>query len=181
MRISTALALVASIAPAFAADEPEAGPERRPVTAALGLKTGVIPPVLAVPEIVIHVPHFFAGAFGIITRGGIGGGGNRLTLGGEVAYEIHPPDRSTPYVSGSFFRYETGADAAGFSERSNVLTLTAGYEWKVKHLELQLGAGALVVLSDERNTPPCTGFCFDFQLPMPMVIPTFDLAARFRF
>jgi hypothetical protein len=174
-------ALLFATAPAASAADTESTAPPSPVSVAIGVKTGIIPPVLAVPEIVFHAPHFFFGAFGITTRGGVGAGGQRLTLGAEAAYEIHPPDRSTPYISASYFRYDSGADAGGFSERSDVVTLTGGYEWKANHLELQLGVGALVIVGDERTSPPCTGFCFDFQLQTPRILPTFDLAARFRF
>ena len=182
MRVSAALILAAGIGPAAAEVEPDSEPRPVPVKAAIGVKTGVIPPVLAVPELMLHLPHFFAGAFGIFTGGGLGNGGRRTTLGGEVGFEFNPPELSTPYLSGSYFRYEASANAAGFSESSDLLTLTAGYEWKLKHFELQLGAGALFVLRDDvPPPPPCSGFCLDFSGFGPKVLPTFELAARYRF
>ena len=85
------------------------------ISAAIGIKTGIIPPVLAAPELVIHFPHVFLGAFAISTPGGIGNGGTRVTVGGEVAYEISEPDRSTAYFSSALFHYEAAKDSAGLS------------------------------------------------------------------
>lgn len=147
------------------------------ISAAIGIKTGFIPPVLAAPELVIHFPHVFLGAFAISTPGGIGNGGTRVTVGGEVAYEISEPDRSTAYFSSALFHYEAAKDSAGFYERSDALTVTGGYEWKARHLDFQLGAGVLFMLKDE--TPPCSGwFCFNFHQSM---LPALDLSLRYRF
>ena len=85
-RLSIAVALAVGSAPhgALAAD----GEPTPVLSAALGIKAGFIPPLLAVPELVIHAPHLFLGAFGIYTSGGIGNGGNRLTLGVSLRYRL---------------------------------------------------------------------------------------------
>src|SRR6266849_4229444 len=114
MRRSTALILAISVAPVVAASG--AAEEPGAVGVALGVKAGFIPPVLATPELVLHFPHFWLGAFGIRTNGGLGNGAGRLTLGGELGYEFKPPGESTPYLLGSFFHYSADTDASGFHE-----------------------------------------------------------------
>src|SRR4051812_24317512 len=111
---SWAVAAVLTLAATAPAGADQTGhpaePEPAPVTVAIGLKAGVIPPVLVVPEIVLHAPHLFVGAFGIF----IGGGsldGARATYRGELGYEFNQPGKSTPYLSGALFRYETWPDA----------------------------------------------------------------------
>jgi hypothetical protein len=179
---SFAMLALLAVGPRAGADQTghPAEPEPAPVTVAIGLKAGVIPPVLVVPEIVLHAPHLFVGAFGIF----IGGGsldGARATYGGELGYEFNQPGKSTPYLSGAVFRYETWPDATGWYERIGLLALTAGYEWKLKHLDLQLGGGALIVVSHETAPPSCPGLCFDLRGLWPPLMPAIDLAARFRF
>ncbi len=147
---------------ASGADEPA------PIGIAIGIKTGLIPPVLATPELVVHGPHFLLGAFGIVTS-------DQLTLGGELGCEFAPPGKNTFYLLGSYFHYSRNG-TSGFYERSDAMTLTSGYEWKGRHVELQLGGGALFILADDVS--PCT-FCFKGLLPT--VLPTFDLAVRYRF
>jgi hypothetical protein len=173
--ISTALLVALDGAPVRAASDGAA--EARPLALALGVKTGFIPPVLAAPELVLHGPHFFLGAFGIATGGGMGNGGARFTLGGDLGYELAQAGRSTPYLLGSFLHYTARTDASGFSERSDLLTITAGYEWKGEHLELQLGAGALFILHDQ--VPPCAGWFCGF-MSAPPVLPALDLSLRYR-
>ena len=164
------LVLTAAVAPGQAAED-EA--PRLPVEVALGIKTGLIPPVLAAPELVVHADHALLGFFGM----GLGGDTRQTTLGGELGYEFAGFGLSTPYLLGSFFHYDSTTHATGDYERSDVLTATAGYEWKGNHMELQLGGGLLFLLRDE--VPPCTGFgCIRITMP---VMPTFDLALRYRF
>lgn len=173
-RLSLAVALAVGSAPhgALAAD----GEPTPVLSAALGIKAGFIPPLLAVPELVIHTPHLFLGAFGIYTTGGIGNGGNRLTLGGELAYEVNAAGQNTPYFSTGFFQYDAAKNAIGFYEKTSVLTVTGGYEWKARHFEFQLGAGGLFILKEQ--TPPCSGwFCFNFR---QSVLPALDLSLRYR-
>ncbi len=172
-RSLAAIALVALVSPALA--EPD---ERHPVPVdpALGIKSGLIPPILVVPELVLHAGHGMLGVFGIATSGGLGEGGARYTIGGELGYELGEPGRSSPYFLGSFFHYDASANATGFYERSEMLAFTGGYTWKGERVELQLGGGALLLLHDE--VPPCSGFiCVRVTFP---VVPTFDLSLRYR-
>jgi hypothetical protein len=171
--VAAALSVAWTSRGAAAADsEPE-----HAISVAIGIKAGIIPPVAVAPELVIHFPHLFLGAFGIATPGGVGNGGTRVTVGGEVAFEISQPDQSTAYLSSALFHYEAAKDSAGFYERSDMLTVTGGYEWKARHLDFQLGAGVLFLLKDE--TPPCSGwFCFNFHQSL---LPALDLSLRYRF
>jgi hypothetical protein len=174
--------LAAILAPLRAAPEADADKEARPVSAALGLKLGVIPPVLVAPELVVHAPHLFLGVFAIVTGGGLGEGGDRLTLGGELGYEFARPGRSTPYLLGTILHYEAAQSASIYSEEAEILSLTAGYEWKERHLELQLGAGVFFLLRDQIKRVPCTGwFCPGFSLPPYVPFPAFDLSVRYGF
>jgi hypothetical protein len=151
--------------------------EPKDIGIALGMKAGFIPPVFATPEFLVHIPHLALGVFGILTDGGPGGGGLRSTLGFELGFERAPTTVSTPYLWAAYFHYDAAPDANGFYEKSDVLMLTAGYEWKWKHFEVQLGAGALFILKDE--TPPCREFiCINITIP---VLPAVDFGARYRF
>lgn len=163
-----ALLLAAGPTPARA----DAGEESATLAFSLGIKTGLIPPLLAAPELVVHGPHFLIGAFGMY------GGAGRSTIGGELGFELSPPGESTFYVLGTLFHYAQATNASGFYQRSDAVTLTGGYEWKWSRVELQLGAGALFVLRDD--TPPCSGWFCGFR-PIPPVLPAVDLSARYRF
>lgn len=167
--------LVASAAgAAFAAsDEVEA----RPFSAAVGIKAGVIPPVAAAPEVVLHARQVMLGLFGIALPAGVGRNAAQTTLGAELGFEFAEPGSNTPYVLGSYFHYDASTDPAGRYERSDALTLTGGYTWKGKYLELQLGAGALFIVNDE--LAPCTGWFCGWRTPP--VLPTLDLSLRYRF
>jgi hypothetical protein len=163
--------VLAAIAAPRSAAENEA--PRRPIGVALGIKTGVIPPALAAPELVVHAEHALLGLFGMA----LGGDTSRTTLGGELGYEFTEFGLSTPYLLGALFHYDSTTHATGAYERSDMFTLTGGYEWKGRHVELQLGGGVLFLLHDE--LPPCTGWgCIRITIP---VLPTFDLALRYRF
>lgn len=170
MQVTPLFAVLLATGPASVGAD--AGEESPTVAFSLGIKTGFIPPVLAAPELVVHGAHFLIGAFGMY------GGAGRWTIGGELGLELSPPGQSTFYVLGTLFHYAEAPNASGSYERSDEATLTGGYEWKWARFELQLGAGALFILRDE--TPPCSGWFCGFK-PIPPVLPTFDLSARYRF
>ena len=171
------------LAPFAAAPEADTDKEdRRPVSAALGVKLGVIPPVLVAPELIVHAPHLHLGVFGIATGGGIGEGGDRLTFGGELGYEFGQMGRNTPYVLGTILHYEAARSPSGYSETSEILSLTGGYEWKEGHLEVQLGAGLFFFLRDQVTRAPCSDwFCPGFSMPAFLPLPAFDLSFRYAF
>jgi hypothetical protein len=133
------LVLAAVVAPGKAAEH-EA--PRVPIGVALGIRAGVIPPVLAAPELVVHAGNALFGFFGM----GLGGDTSRTTFGGELGYEFAEYGQSTPYALATFFHYDSSTHSTGAYEHSDVLTLTGGYEWKGRHVELQLGGGALLFL-----------------------------------
>lgn len=136
---------------------------------AAGLRVGLIPPVFTVAELLGRpVPHLALGVFGAAVP-------QRFSAGGELMFEANGLEDSTTYAQASFLYY---SDSRAHWERSQVVYLTAGYIWKFESgFEAQLGGGALFILSDE--TKPCTEFCFQFV--QPTVLPTFDLALRYRF
>jgi len=149
----------------------EARPERaRPEEhLAAGVRLGFMPPVFTVAELLVRpTPHFALGIFGVPLH-------ERYTVGGELMLEMAEPGYSTVYVQGAYLYY---ADTSASAERSQVLYFTAGYLWKFDvGLELQLGAGALIVVTDE--TGSCASDCS--ELDDPMLLPTIDLALRYRF
>jgi hypothetical protein len=163
-----------SVATPLAADEAMAV---RPLSVSftLGVKAGLIPPLGVAPELLLHPGNLMLGVFGITLPGG--GNGSRYSIGGEFGYEFAQPGQSTPYVLGTVLHYDESANSAGRYERTDVATITAGYEWKSSRVEIQLGGGALFVLNDE--VPACTGFCFNWNVPP--VLPTLDFALRYRF
>lgn len=147
---------------------------------AFGAKVGLIPPILAVAELVVRpVPKIALGLFGMHTGGaGIGNGGPRTTLGGEIVYELREGRRGTPYFSLAYAYYHANTDANGFYETSHVAYLTGGYIVKGRYAELYFGGGLVFFLVDD--TPPCTGFCV-LQSDPPPVFPTLELGLRFAF
>lgn len=159
------------------AAEGDADSERR---LALGLKVGLIPPVLATGEVLLRpVPHLALGVFGIVTGGGIGKGGTRVTLGGEAIYEFEVARRSSAYVSGSYAYYHAAREPNGDFETSQMLYATAGYTWKWSRVDVYLGGGLLVLLSDK--TPPCRDWgCLDF-IDLPFLLPTVEAGVRYAF
>jgi hypothetical protein len=164
---SMVLVLVLCAAPLHAASDAE---QEVPVSAALGIKAGAIPPVLLAPELVLHAPHVFLGTFGMAT-------GDGVTLGAELGAEFSQAGQNTPYVLGTYFHFASNANATGGRESIDALTLTAGYEWIWKHVELQVGAGALFLVNDE--VAPCTGWFCGFR--PPPVLPTVEISLRYRF
>jgi hypothetical protein len=161
------------LATAPVAAETDGAKQEPPVTISVGIKTGGIPPVLVAPELVLHWEYIMVGAFAMYTTTGAG----RWTVGGELGYEVAGAGKNTPYLLGAIFHYSAETDAAGRYERTDVATLTAGYEWKWRHFELQFGLGALFILKDELQ--PCSDF-FCYR-PDIRVLPTFDLSGRYRF
>ena len=169
-----ALVLLTWFRAAALAAEEGVPPDRR---FAIGVKLGLIPPVLAVPEILGRpAPHVAVGIFGIATDSGIGSGGHRLSLGAELAYEFREGRRNTPYIALAYGYYHADTDANGFYETSSTLYFTGGYTVKEGMLELTFGGGLLVMMVDD--IPPCVGFCIS-GLQAPPVLPTFDLEVRF--
>ena len=80
VRVAPLFALVLATGPTSVSADP--GEESAPLAFSLGIKAGLIPPVLAAPELVVHGPHFLIGAFGIH------GGAGRSTIGGELGLEL---------------------------------------------------------------------------------------------
>jgi hypothetical protein len=172
---------VASVAKAQVIDQPQEPehshevehtppvPARREGLFAAGVRVGFMPPLFTVAELLVRpTPHFALGAFGMAWH-------EQFTVGAELLLEASEPGYSTIYVQGAYLYY---ADTASYGERSNVLYFTAGYIWKFDvALELQLGAGALLVVSDEIG--PCETSCS--ELDEPKLLPTIDLALRYRF
>jgi hypothetical protein len=144
---------------------------------ALGVKLGFIPPVLAVPEILVRpLPGVGLGVFGIMTSSGLGEGGRRLSLGGELIFDIRSGQRSGPYAAVAYGYYHADADAGGFYETSTSLYFTGGYTVKKRTFELAFGAGIVVQLSDE--VPPCSGFFCGQVIAAPPALPALELALR---
>jgi hypothetical protein len=146
---------------------------------AIGVKLGFIPPIFTVAELVVRPgPHLALGIFGIVTPPvGIGDGGTRTSVGGELIYEFNEGLRGTPYLSFAYGYYHAARDANGFYETSHTVYPTAGYNWKFRHVEFYCGGGLLFLLVDE--TPPCTGICLNSD--PPPVLPTTELGLRFGF
>ncbi|HEY0462840.1 MAG TPA: hypothetical protein VGC79_01465 [Polyangiaceae bacterium] len=137
---------------------------------AAGVRVGLIPPVFTVAELLVRpAPHVALGVFGMALH-------ERLSIGGELMVELAAPGESSLYAQAAYLYYSNTSE---HWQRSQLLYITAGYTWKFAlGVELQLGAGALFVLSDE--TKPCTeGFCLNFETPK--VLPTIDLAVRYGF
>lgn len=136
---------------------------------ALGVRFGVVPPVLTVVEVLARpVPHLALGIFGMAVD-------RQSSGGGEVMVEMAPPGASTGYMQLAYLYY---SDTRQREERSQLLYATAGYTWKSAHGEAQVGAGFLFILSDE--LAPCApGTFVCFGRLGPPILPTVDLALRF--
>lgn len=172
-----AAVLAAVAAPARAqvvADEPP-----REHLLAVGVKAGIIPPILTVVELVTRpCPKLALGVYGMYTQSsGLGNGAGRISLGGEAIVEFREGRRNTPYLSFAYDYYHASPDANGNWETSQVAYVTAGYVVKSSSVELYFGGGLLIVLSDD--LPPCTGFCLNLD-PSPL-LPTLELGVRFAF
>jgi hypothetical protein len=137
---------------------------------ALGVRFGILPPVLTVAEVLARpVPHLALGLFGMAVE-------RQSSGGGEVMVETASPGASTPYIELAYLYF---SDTGQREERSQILYATAGYTWKRRHGEAQLGAGVLYFLSDELGSCPAGTFiCFNHAIGPP-VLPTLDLAFRF--
>jgi hypothetical protein len=146
---------------------------------AVGVKAGIIPPILTVVEVVTRPrPKLALGLYGMYTsNAGLGNGAARISLGGEAVVEFREGRRNTPYLSFAYDYYHASPDANGNWETSQVAYVTAGYVVKSSSVELYFGGGLLFFLSDD--LPPCTGFCIDNS--PPLVFPTLELGARFAF
>jgi hypothetical protein len=146
---------------------------------AVGVKLGIIPPIFTVAELVVRpAPHLALGIFGIVTPAvGIGNGGTRTSVGGELIYEVNEGRRGGAYLSLAYGYYHAALDASGFYETSHTLYATGGYVWKFQYVEVYCGGGFLILMMNE--TPPCTGFCIDGD--PPPVLPTTELGLRFGF
>jgi hypothetical protein len=169
--------LTAVAAPARAQVQGDEAPREHLL--AIGVKAGILPPILAVVEVVARPrPKLTLGVFGMYTSGvGLGSGSARTSVGGEVAFEFREGRRNTPYVSLAYDYYHASPDAFGNWEISQTGYLTAGYLWKSARVELYLGGGLLIVLADD--LPPCTGFCVNSQVSP--LLPTLELGVRFAF
>jgi hypothetical protein len=146
---------------------------------AVGVKLGLIPPILTVVEVVTRPrPKLTLGLFGMYTASaGIGNGAARISLGGEAILEFREGRRNTPYLSFAYDYFHASPDANGNWETSQVAYVTAGYVIKSSRVEVYFGGGLIFFLSDD--LPPCTGFCFDNS--PPLLLPTLELGARFAF
>jgi hypothetical protein len=146
---------------------------------AIGAKAGIIPPILTVVEVVARPrPKLTLGLFGMYTSSsGIGNGAARISLGGEVVVEFNEGRRSTPYLSFAYDYFHASPDANGDWETSQTAYVTGGYLWKIARVDLYVGGGLLVVLSDD--VPQCTGLCQAFS--PPLFLPTLELGVRFAF
>lgn len=186
MRRLAGIVLVASglaaVAPPVRAQAPvraQVDDEPREHLLAVGVKAGLLPPILAVVEVVTRPrPKLALGLFGMYTSGvGLGNGAGRTSLGGELAIEFHPGRRNTPYVSLAYDYYHASPDANGNWETSQTVYLTAGYLLKSASVELYFGGGLFLLLADD--LPPCPGFCPN-RNTSPL-LPTLDLGVRFAF
>jgi len=119
VRVAPLFALVLATGPTSVSADP--GEESAPLAFSLGIKAGLIPPVLAAPELVVHGPHFLIGAFGIH------GGAGRSTIGGELGLELSPPGESTFYVLGTLFHYQQAPNARPSRSRRPALPDADGY------------------------------------------------------
>jgi hypothetical protein len=146
---------------------------------AVGVKAGIIPPILTVVEVVTRPrPKLTLGLYGMYTSStGLGNGAARISLGGEAIVEFREGRRNTPYLSFAYDYYHASPDAHGNWETSQVAYVTAGYVVKSSSVELYFGGGLLILLSDD--LPPCTGFCLE-SAPPPL-FPTLELGLRFAF
>src|SRR5215471_9586885 len=173
---------------ANAASEPDRAPDAAAVTkgeseareervslVSAGLRVGLFPPILTAVEISFRpVNHLAMSAYGMY----LGGDGARLLAAASVTAELAASGQSGWYLSTGFLHYNQATNSKGFYETSVIVPVTAGYVFRSRWLELQLGAGAQVVALDD--TSPCTGFwCFKFN--QPPVLPAVDLGVRYRF
>ncbi|WP_242344133.1 hypothetical protein [Anaeromyxobacter terrae] len=174
---SLALALFAlAAAPAVARD---VNPDRSP---SIGVKCGVIPPILTAPELLVRIGSGLAfGLFGIYTT--IDGEAQTL-VAPEVLLELREGRRSTPYLEAAYLLYSETSKGGG-ADKMDYFALTAGYEWKWSSVELQLGGGIQFLTREEKA--PCEsqpgewfGGC-GLDLETPSVLPAIDLALRYRF
>jgi hypothetical protein len=147
---------------------------------AIGVKVGLIPPILTAAELLVRpAPHLAVGAFGMATSGvGIGAGGARTSVGGELIYEVREGRQGTGYFSIAYDYYHAAPNAAGFYETTSLLFLTTGMAAKGRFVDAYAGIGLVILLSDEK--PPCTDFCVSAGPHLP-VLPTLELGARFAF
>ncbi|HEY4183644.1 MAG TPA: hypothetical protein VGP07_01185 [Polyangia bacterium] len=172
---------VTAAAPAVRAQVPirAQADESREHLLAVGLKAGLLPPILTVVEVVTRPrPKLALGLFGMYTSGvGLGNGAGRTSLGGELGIEFRGGRRNTPYVSFAYDYYHASPDANGGWETSQTAYLTAGYLWKARSVELYVGGGLFILLADD--LPPCTGLCLN-RNTSPL-LPTLELGVRFAF
>ena len=170
------LGLVALARPARA-DDPQAQqapPDRK---LAIGVRAGIIPPILTAAEIVVRPRAKLAlGLFGMYTTGaGIGNGGTRTSIGGHITYEFRVGRRETPYFSFAYDYYHASPDTNGFWETTQLAYLTGGYIGKWDWLEFFFGGGIVVEVAEDK--PPCQ-ICVNVG---PGVLPTLELGVRFAF
>src|SRR5215813_11353650 len=147
--------------------EPEGGDRVSIVSA--GLRAGIFPPIFTALEISFRpVNQLAMSAYGMY----LGGDGARLLVAASLTAQLTASHQSGWYLSTGFLYYNQATNSKGFYDTSVVVPVTAGYVFRSRWLELQLGAGAQVVALDD--TSPCTGFwCFKFN--QPPVLPAVDL------
>lgn len=140
-----------------------------------GVRFGFFPPVLTALEIALRPGDYIAmSAYGIF----LGGDGARVLIAASLTAELAGGGRSGWYLSTGFLHFNQSRNSRGFYETASFVPLTGGYLFRSGWFELQLGAGAQLVLADD--TPPCTGWvCWRFNAPYPL--PAVDLALRYRF
>jgi hypothetical protein len=146
---------------------------------AVGAKAGIVPPILAVAEVIARpTPKLAAGVFGMYTSGsGLGNGAARISLGAELVVEFRQGRQNTPYLSFAYDYYHASPDANRNWETSQTAYVTAGYVLKSSRVEFYFGGGLIFFLSDEVS--PCSGFCLNSS--PPPLFPTLELGVRFAF
>jgi hypothetical protein len=143
---------------------------------AAGVRFGLFPPVLTALEISLRpANHIAMSAYGIF----LGGDGARLLIAASLTAEMGERGQSGWYLSTGFLHYHQSKNSTGFYETAVIVPLTAGYLFRTGRFEVQLGAGAQLVVVDDM--PPCTGLgCLKLFTP-PFPLPALDLGLRYRF
>jgi hypothetical protein len=153
--------------------ESEVGEDRVSLVSA-GLRAGLFLPIFTALEISFRpVNQLAMSAYGIY----LGGDGARLLVAASVTAEWPANGQSGWYLSTGVLHYDQLRDSFGSYETTVLVPVTAGYVFRSRWLEVQLGAGAQVVALDAH--PPCTSWCVSFSTPP--VLPAVDLGLRYRF
>ena len=156
---------------------PAAASWRDPSSFSIGVRGGLIPPVLGALELLFRPAERLAvSLFGIHVPDSDGDDGSKTTIGAALTRELAKGRSHGAYASLSTYYYWDAPDAGGRGMKTATAALTAGYLWKFGWLDVQLGAGLQFLLFEDK--PPCEWFC---GMEAPPVLPAIDLAIRYSF